>query len=212
MEVIFEIIFLVFSKIKVDFIGKQLTWKTYTTAKALPTIKKVQIISLKEFTKTMLDPEQETFVIHVALFFQNQEQKVQIAAFIADKALITILAEYLDFEHIFSKEFAVVLLKHTEINTYAINLEEGKQLPYRPIYSLGLMELETLKADIETKLANVFIHSSKSLIGAPILFDKKPNRNLWLCVNYRGLNNITIKNRYLLTLVGESPDCLGCTK
>ena len=160
----------------------------------------------------MLDPEQEAFVIHVVFLFQNPEQKVQIAAFIADKALVTILAKYLDFEDVFSKEFAVMLLKYTEINIYAINLEEGKQPPYRPIYSLGLMELETLKAYIETKLANVFIHSSKSLIGAPILFDKKPNENLWLCVNYWGLNNITIKNRYLLSLIGESFDCLGYTK
>ncbi len=71
------------------------------------------------------------------------------------------------------------------------------------------MELETLKAYIENNLASGFIKASKSLAGAPILFDKKPDGSLRLCVDYRGLNNLTIKNRYPLLLVKESLDRLG---
>ena len=52
----------------------------------------------------------------------------------------------------------------------------------------------------------------KSPAGAPILFDKKPDGSLCLCVDYWGLNNITIKNRYPLPLVGESLDRLGRAK
>ena len=74
------------------------------------------------------------------------------------------------------------------------------------------MELETLKTYIETNLANGFIRFSKSLAGAPILFDKKVDGSLRLCVNYRRLNNITIKNRYPLPLVGESLDHLRRAK
>ena len=74
------------------------------------------------------------------------------------------------------------------------------------------MELETLKAYIETNLANGFIRPSKSPAGAPILFDWKSDGSLWLCVNYRGLNNLTIKNRYPLPLIGESLDRLGRAK
>ena len=74
------------------------------------------------------------------------------------------------------------------------------------------MELETLKTYIKTNLANGFICPSKSSANTPILFDKKPNGSLQLCVNYRGLNNITIKNRYPLPLIGESFDCLGHAK
>ena len=84
----------------------------------------------------------------------------------------------------FSKKSAVVLPKHTEINTHIINLEEGKQLPYESIYSLRPVELETFKTYIKTNLANSFICPLKSPISAPILFDKKPNGNLWLCVDY----------------------------
>ena len=69
--------------------------------------------------------------------------------------------------------------------------------------------METLKAYIETNLANGFIRPSKSPAGAPILFDRKSDGSLRLCVDYRGLNNLTIKNRYPLPLVGESLDRLG---
>ncbi len=83
------------------------------------------------------------------------------------------------------------------------------QPPYGPIYSLWPVKLETLKAHIENNLASGFIWPSKSPVGALILFDKKPDGSLRLCVDYQGLNNLTIKNRYLLPLIGESLDQLG---
>ncbi len=101
------------------------------------------------------------------------------------------------------------LLEHTGINNHAIELVDDLQPPYGPIYSLGPVELETLKAYIKNNLASGFIRPSKSSAGAPILFDKKPDSSLRLCVDYRGLNNLTIKNWYLLPLVGESLDRLG---
>ena len=97
-----------------------------------------------------LHEKQEAFVIHVATLFNPKEvhpdRDVQIATLIADKASISISAEYLDFEDMFSKESAAVLLEHTEIKTHAIDLEEGKQSLYGPIYSLEPVELETLKS------------------------------------------------------------------
>ncbi len=83
------------------------------------------------------------------------------------------------------------------------------QPPYGPIYSLGPVELETLKDYIENNPASGFIRPSKSPARAPILYDKKPNSRLRLYVDYRGLNNLPIKNRYPLPLVGESLDRLG---
>ena len=61
---------------------------------------------------------------------------------------------------------------------------------------------------IEINLANGFIRPSKFLSGAPILFDWELDRSFHLCVNYRDLNNITIKNQYPLPLIGESLDRL----
>lgn len=131
---------------------------------------------------------------------------------IADKTSITLLAEYSDFANVFFKKSAIVLPEYTEMNIYAIDLEKNKQLPYELIYSLGLVELEILKTYIEINLANNFIYSSKSFTGSSILFDKKLNASFSLYINYRSLNNITIKNWYLLPLVGKSFNYLGCAK
>ena len=127
----------------------------------------------------------------------------------ANEALTLIPTEYFDFADIFPPELASELPEHTGINNHAIKLVNNRQPPYGLIYSLGPVELETLKTYIETNLKNGFIKSSKSPAGAPILFDKKPDGSLRLCVDYRGLNNLTIKNRYPLPLVGESLDRLG---
>jgi len=53
------------------------------------------------------------------------------------------------------------------------------------------------------------IRRSSSPIDAPILFMPKPDGTLRLCVDYRGLNKITIKNEYLLPLISELRSRLG---
>lgn len=63
-------------------------------------------------------------------------------------------------------------------------LKNGKQLPYKLIYSLGPVELEILKTYIKIHLKTGFIQPSKFPIGVSILFDKKPNGRLYLYVNY----------------------------
>ena len=70
------------------------------------------------------------------------------------------------------------------MNEYIIELEEGKQPPFRSIYSLGPVELEILKTYIKTNLANGFIRPSKSPAGALILFDQKPDESLRFCMDY----------------------------
>ena len=92
--------------------------------------------------------------------------------------------KYSDFADIFSEKKALVLPEGTKRNEYAIDLENSKQPPYRSIYSLGLVELETLKAYIKTHLKTGFIWPSKSPVSAPILFNKKPNGNFRLCIDY----------------------------
>ena len=102
-----------------------------------------------------------------------------------------------------------MLSEYTEINTHAINLEEDMQPPYELIYIPGPMELETLKTYIKTSLVNGFILPSNALAGAPILFDRKHDRSFSLFVNYHGLNNLSIKNRYLFLLIEEFLDRSG---
>ena len=135
-----------------------------------------------------------------------------LAALQQDKAPTEIPSEYIDYADVFSPDLAMQLPENTGINEHAIELVEGKQPPYGPIYSLGPVELETLKAYIETHLKTGFIRPSKSPADAPILFDKKPDGSLRLCVDYQGLNNLIIKNPYPLPLIGKSLDRLGYAK
>ena len=137
-------------------------------------------------------------------------REAQIASLLAEE--VKIPAEYSDFSDVFSEEKVLVLPKLTELNQHAIKLQDGKQPPYGPIYSLGPVELETLKTYIETNLANDFIWPSKSPTNAPILFVRKPEGSFRLCMDYWGLNNLMIKNQYLLSLIGESLDRLGRAK
>ncbi len=98
------------------------------------------------------------------------------------------------------------------MNEYAIKLIEEKQLFYGSIHTLSLVELEILQAYIKTHLKTRFIWSSKSFADVPIFFNKKPDGSLCLCMDYWGLNNLTIKNRYPLPLIGKTLDCLGRAK
>ena len=159
-----------------------------------------------------MDENSETFVVHVASLNLgiHPDREAQIALLLIKE--VKIPDEYSDFANVFSKKKVWVLPERTELNEHAINLEDDKQPPYGPIYSLKPVELETLKTYIETHLITGFIRPSQSPTGAHILFDKKPDGSLCLCVNYQGLNNLTIKNRYLLPLIGESLDRLGRAK
>ena len=100
---------------------------------------------------------------------------------------------------------------HKDYN-HTIDLVDGKQSPYGPIYSLSENEFSILGAYIDKNLANGLIRPSKSPLCAPILFVPKPNGGLQLCVDYRSFNNLTIKNRYPLPLVDESLDRLSQAK
>jgi hypothetical protein len=70
-------------------------------------------------------------------------------------------------------------------------------------------ELVILREYLRKYLQRGWIRTSRSPAGAPILFVKKPDGSLRLCVDYRGLNEITIKNRHPLPLIEESLDRLG---
>ena len=185
LEMIFGMPFLTLSNANVQFAQGELIWRSYTPAEALLTTKRVELINKGEFAKAALDENSETFVVHVASLNLaaapgiHPDRAAQIASLLTKE--VKIPEEYSDFTDVFSEEKALVLPEQTEFNQHAIKLEEGKQLPYGPIYSLGPVELETLKTYIETHLKTGFIRPSKSLAGAPILFDKKPEA-AFVCV------------------------------
>lgn len=66
--------------------------------------------------------------------------------------------------------------KHIRINGHAIELVNGQQPSYWPIYSLESIGLEIMNISIKSNLANRFIKLSKSFTSTPIFFNKKSDR------------------------------------
>jgi hypothetical protein len=121
-----------------------------------------------------------------------------------DKPLEEVIPkEYHEFLPLFSKVIAETLPPHRPYD-HKIKLQEGFTPPFGPIYSLSQKELGVLKEWIQKTLSKGFIRSSSSPCGAPVLFAPKPGGGLRLCVDYRGLNKGTIKNRYPLPLIQET--------
>ena len=97
--------------------------------------------------------------------------------------LSAIPEEYHDFADVFSKSNASVLPPHREFDL-KIELEEGATpLPGR-LYSLSPFELNTLREFIDENLSTGFIHPTSSSLAAPVLFVKKKDGSLQLCVDY----------------------------
>ena len=202
------ILFRILTNTDIDFLGWELRWKTYITEEALLTTKHVELVGKKEFPAAALNPKYETYIVYVrsvssealsdsSLLDLHPSHRPQISGLIAEEAPTKISAKFSDFADIFSPNLASELSKHTGINDSTIELVDGyQQPPYGPIYSLKPIELKTLKAYIETNLANGFIRPFKSPANTPILFDRKSDSFLQLCINYRDFNNLTIKNWY----------------
>ncbi|GJP80461.1 hypothetical protein CLOP_g10671, partial [Closterium sp. NIES-67] len=91
---------------------------------------------------------------------------------------------------------------------HTIPVEPGKLPPFRPLYRLSPAEYKEAKQQIEEYLRKGWIEPSASLYEAPILFVNKKGGGLRMCVDYRALNNITIKNRYPLPRIEDLFDRL----
>lgn len=113
--------------------------------------------------------------------------------------------EFEDFHDVFDMEQAGILADHSKFE-HAI--ETTGDPPFGPLYNLSQNELKVLKEYLEGALQRRWIQPSKSSAGAPVLFVPKKDGGLRLCVDYRGLNNLTKKNRYPLPLISETLDRL----
>ena len=119
--------------------------------------------------------------------------------------------EYKDFADVFDKKLANKLPPHQSFD-HTIPLVEGKVPPFGPIYSLSVTEQAALKDYIDNNLEKGFITPSSSPAELPIIFVEKKDGSLRLCVDYRQLNEMTIKNRYPLPLIGDLIDKLKSAK
>lgn len=207
----------------VDKIPGHIEWKQYNASVALETTRRITTTDAEDFAKEAMAGADNVYVMHVkhisdpvadmrlgtpsatTVTSMNLKQK----AF--DNSAVIVPDEYQSFSDVFSDNKTNVLPPHGP-DDHAIDLIDNRQPLYSPVYNLSEVELTVLRQYIDKHLANQFIRPSKLPAEAPILFVKKPSGGLRLCVDYQGLNNITIKNRYPLSLIGESLDRLGRAK
>jgi hypothetical protein len=114
---------------------------------------------------------------------------------------IQISSQYSDLSEAFSERVVNTLLEHTS-HDLIIDTQEKNSF-FDTIYNLFAEELRILRVYIEKNLEKEFITSFTSFVATFILFTKKKDDELRLCVDYRDLNEITIKNRYSLLLIEE---------
>ncbi|CAI7905686.1 unnamed protein product [Closterium sp. NIES-53] len=92
---------------------------------------------------------------------------------------------------------------------HSIRLIPGSTPPVRPTYHMSTAELLELRRQLDDLLEKGFIRPSTSPYAAPVLFTRKKEGDLRLCIDYRALIAITIKNKYPLPHVKELFDMLG---
>ena len=116
------------------------------------------------------------------------------------------------------KDFPDVFLKELPGLPLDREIEFGIDVPPRtqpisiPPYRMAPLELRELKGQLQDLLDKGFIRPSTSPWGAPVLFVKKKDGSLRLCIDYRQLNKVTTKNKYPLPRIDDLFDQLQGTR
>ncbi|EXV01030.1 reverse transcriptase domain protein [Metarhizium robertsii] len=124
-----------------------------------------------------------------------------------EERLKNIPKEYRKYEKLFAEELETGLPEHSQWD-HQIELINGKSTTFHKIYNLNAKELEALREYIDEMLAKGYIRASTSEAGYPVMFVPKKNGKLRLVVDYRRLNDITMKDRTPLPLISELRDRL----
>ncbi len=149
--------------------------------------------------------------IYVALFYQllstnNLSQNVNCQTARCNALQVKeskILFVIQDFKKVFSEIFSDSLNTHNQMKHF-IDLMKSKMSCIESIYKMTQDELTVIRDYLDSALEKKWIHSSSNFAKTSVLFVKKLNESLYLCVNYYDLNKITVKNNYSLSLLSET--------
>ena len=118
---------------------------------------------------------------------------------------------YWQYKELFEEKKAELLAPRSTLD-HAINLKEGPEPPWGPIYPMSAHQFNALDKYLKRMMAEGKIADGESPYGAPILFVPKPDASLRLCVDYRNLNKLRILNKYPLPLMDELRDRVAGAK
>jgi len=161
----------------------------------------LNLLSRKQFASS-LQPEDELFL---AVVIQQPPVSANTSTQQASKP--SILPDWVsdEFGDVFQQPSS--LPPHREIDM-SIDLKPGAEPPFQPPRPMSAPMLDELRKQL-TKLQDAgFIEPSNAPYGAPVLFVRKKDGSLRMCMDYRALNRITIRNRYPLPRIEELLDRL----
>ncbi|GBG66211.1 hypothetical protein CBR_g57090 [Chara braunii] len=127
----------------------------------------------------------------------------------SDPRVVQLLDEFAD---IFESPTASIGVVSDRSISHEIILEVGVVPPKGCIYRMSEEELEVLRAQLDDLLAKGWIRPSSSTYGAPVLFVRKKNKDLRLCLDYLKLNAQTVKNAGPFPLIDDLLERLGGAK
>ncbi len=184
----------------------EIDWRQGAWNDRLPRVGDVQLVSLKEIIRLGKRHGLGMIRLSSVLLGKLSSASGEHTDSTSDEDPLPPEAE--GYEDVFDEAEAGRLPLDTIVK-HAIPIEEGKNVPYSPIYPLSAEELRVLREYLEKYFARGWIRTSESPAGAPVLFVPKKDGSLRLCVDYRALNRVTIKNRHPLPLISETLDRLG---
>ena len=146
--------------------------------------------------------DMENYAVHMNSLCYNKKD---------DNVYDVLPPKYHDFVNIFQAAEKQSLLKRGP-HDHAIDLEPGQQPPFRKLYSMSPAELDVLKVYLNNAVKAGIICKLILPAASPIMFVPKSDSSLQLVIDYRCLNNITIKDRYPLPLISDMLDRLQGAK
>ncbi|KAK8916356.1 hypothetical protein KSP39_PZI022892 [Platanthera zijinensis] len=177
---------------------KEITFKindTQCTFKGLSEVSKVIISSLKAIKKLRKGYEATLVMIKGINVVAGEPTTVPVVC---------------DFLEVFPEELPG--LPPSRDVEFTIDLVEGAKPVAKAPYRMAPKELAELKSQLQELLDKDFIRPSTSPWGAPVLFVKKKDGSFRLCVDYRELNKLTIRNQYPLPRIDDLFDQLSNAK
>lgn len=117
-----------------------------------------------------------------------------------------LLKEYRD---VFNEDIENRPVADFSAGEHVIELEPGAKPPFRPIFRYSQTELQEIESTVSKLLKAGWIEPTVSPFGAPVLFVPKKDGTLRMCIDYRALNKVTVRNRYPLPRIDQLLDQLS---
>jgi transposase InsO family protein len=189
----------------IDWVNRTLSFKRQnSTTDLMPTHRQRSMVDEKMMSNNNITSK--TRPLRKRLSLDSHEDITKV---LEKRATPAIPSEYREFSKLFEEELGIEALPEHQEWDHEIKLVEGATPGSQPIYGMSEKELEEIRRYIDVNIKKGFIRPSESPAGYPVMFVPKKNGKLRLCVDYRKLNDMTIKNRYPLPNISELRDRLA---